>query len=467
MNRRETDRWDAALGATLALVGFGLLFAEPVLVTAALIPLVYTVYGAVSDVGTVSLSATRQLDVTGVAPGQPVEVTLTVENTGETTCPALRIVDGVPDELRVTDGSPRTAVPLQPGERVTLRYTVIIRRGAYQFDEPLAEARSLAGSETVLAEVSVSGDDSLLCARPIRDPPPEEATTPRAGTVPTDSGGSGLEFFATRQYTPGDPMNRIDWRTVAKTGEFVTIQYRREQASRTVIVLDCRPVARVTSTPGYPTAVSLSAYAAQELQQTLEAVGVETSVVAVGLDADVGEGLFDADGLAWVESDAAGPTTEAIFRGAQRVADRPPETLSVTPPSRLWATPAMGEQSRPAVAQADGGNLTAESRQERAETPPTDRVVSRIEPDAEVLVCSPLLDNWPVELAHDLAVADHETTVISPNVTAGVTTGRRLGAIHRRLRIRTLARSGVRTVDWGVDESLEQLRASLSEVSES
>ncbi|MFT4882501.1 MAG: hypothetical protein ACI9HI_002527, partial [Salinirussus sp.] len=41
-------RWRIGLAATLALVGVGLLFAEPTLLGAAVVPLAYVCYGVVS-----------------------------------------------------------------------------------------------------------------------------------------------------------------------------------------------------------------------------------------------------------------------------------------------------------------------------------------------------------------------------------------------------------------------------------
>jgi uncharacterized protein (DUF58 family) len=455
MISRRTNRWDAGLVAALALVGFGLLFADPVLLTAAIVPLAYAVYGAVSRVDSVSLQVSREIDAAAVAPGDPVRVSLTVENTGEAILPDLRIVDGVPGELVVTAGSPRACLPLQPGESTTLSYTVIAKQGSFQFERPLVEARSLAGSQRVATELDVSGAASLLCARPLRDPPAAASTTPRAGAVPIDAGGSGLEFYATRQYSPGDPMNRVDWRHVAKTGEFVTIQYRQEQAARTVIVVDCRPVARVTGTPGYPTAVSLSAYAAERFQQRLEAVGVDTSVAVVGPDDEVAGGLTDADGVAWVDTDAeTRATVEALFRGAQQVATREPTAMSLTAPTQSWGR-VSGQTPANTVAEADGGTNTVSK-------PSIERLVSRLSPEASVIVCTPLLDNWPVALARELAVRDHALTVVSPNVTAGTSPGKRIGSIHRRLRIRALDRVGTDVVDWGLDQSLAQVGERLA-----
>ena len=48
--RRHVKRWSVGLIATLALLGTGLLYADPVLLAAALIPLTYVLYGTLSRV---------------------------------------------------------------------------------------------------------------------------------------------------------------------------------------------------------------------------------------------------------------------------------------------------------------------------------------------------------------------------------------------------------------------------------
>ena len=52
----------------------------------------------------------------------------------------------------------------------------------------------------------------------------------------TDIGGSGVAFQATREYRPGDPRSRIDWNRLAKTGDLSTVDLREERAAAVVIL---------------------------------------------------------------------------------------------------------------------------------------------------------------------------------------------------------------------------------------
>jgi uncharacterized protein (DUF58 family) len=462
VTRRRVGRWGVGLAGTLALAALGLLFATPALLVGAVIPLTYVLYGAVSGVPAADLTARRSFDRSDPRPGGTAEVTLSLENAGESVLPDVRLIDGVPGELAVTDGSPRACVALRPGESVTVTYTVLAKRGAYEFTGPAVRLRSLAGSERVTTELDASGDCTLTCANPVSDPPLREATLPRAGTLPTDSGGAGLEFYATRQYQHGDPMNRVDWRNYAKTGEFVTVQYRQEQAIRTVLVVDARPVGRVTPRPGYPTGVELSAYAAERLHGALDRAGVVTTLTAVGVEAELPDGVVGPDGLPWVDPDGdsgAGGRAETVFGAVRTVADDPDGagTGKVATVDPLVAAGAGAGGVGPDAGAKAGGVSPDGGRDEL-----TDRLLARLPPNAQVVVCSPLLDDWPVDFVRELAVRNTLQMVVSPDVTGGETPGQRLAAIHRDLRLRAAKEAGATVVSWPLDRPIDAaLRRSL------
>jgi uncharacterized repeat protein (TIGR01451 family) len=455
-------RWGVGLVATLALVGFGLLYANRTLLVAAVIPLTYVFYGAVSQAPErLDLAVTRRFDQPDPRPGDPVTVTLTVENAGESVLTDLRLIDGVPAELAVTDGAPRACVALAPGETATVTYTVVAKRGQFAFEHPVARARSLAATETRTETVEAGGDVTLACANAVRDAPVRDASLPRAGTLPTDTGGSGLEFYATRQYQSGDPMNRVDWRHYAKTGEFVTVQYRQEQSIRTVVVVDARPVGRVTPRPGYPTGAELCAYAGERLYDALDGAGTATTVTAVGVDPGTLDGLVGPDGLLWVDPETTGHVGRArqVFERLQTVADSDArsETLAEMMGRRESAdgrtdglSQTEPEQTKTAMATDGGPDETVR------------RLLARLPPNAQVVLCSPLLDDWPVAFARALSVRGYPQLTLSPDVTGSDSLGGRILGADRRRRLRALGKTGATTVSWDVDQPIDHaLRRSL------
>jgi len=461
MTYRRVRRWRVGLVATLALVGVGLLFARQTLIVAAAIPLAYVLYGTLSRVPPVDLTVTRAFATPDPAPGEQVAVTLTVENAGDAVLTDLRVIDGVPEELAVPDGSPRACLALNPGETATLSYTAVAKRGEYRFEDPVVRVRSLAATERVTESVEVAGDRTLSCANAVDEPPLSDATLPRAGTLPTDSGGNGLEFYATRQYQPGDPMNRVDWRHYAKTDEFVTIQYRQEQAIRTVLVVDARPGGRVTPQPGYPTGAELCAYAGERLFDALSTAGVATAVTAVGVEEGTLGGLVGPDGLPWIDPEAGGTRAghaRQLFAGLLTLADSNAETGGVADVLRERSEAGAETTAQPGTEESAEAAMAADGGMDETMR----RLLARLPPNAQVVLCSPLLDEWPAALARALAVRGYPLVVVSPDVTDGDTVGHRITAATRAATLRTIERTGGTTVSWDVDQPIDYaLRRSL------
>jgi uncharacterized protein (DUF58 family) len=349
---------------------------------------------------------------------------------------------------------------LGPGETLSISYTIILQRGRFEFDEPVCRLRSFAGTDQQTRTLSVAGDRSLRCGAPLEETPLTEATLQHAGSVGTDTGGSGLEFYATRQYHHGDPMNRINWHQVAKTGEFVTVQYRRERAARTVIVMDCRPSARVRHSPGYPTGAALAVYAAERIYDSLDATGVVTTLTAVGLESEP-EPLVGPEGIPWVGQDSPKGAASALFATATRTAadgagSPSPDLSGDSAPTVGTASPALAD------VRADGG---PDSDTAPADAAVIEQLQSRIPSEAQVIICSPLMDGWVLDCASALTARENPCHVVSPDVTGGETTAQRISNVQRRHRINLLNRNGVSVTDWPVDYSVEYaLSATLSQL---
>jgi uncharacterized repeat protein (TIGR01451 family) len=512
-SRERVPRWRGALAGTLLLTTLGLLFAEYRLFAAALVPLAYVAFGALSSLsGGTAPTIERRFEPTSPPPGGTVEVTLQVRNEGESALADVRIIDGVPDELAVVEGSPRAALALRPNEEATVTYSVVAKRGDHAFDDPAVRVGTASATDRVTMAVAAEGETTLSCAQSVSDPPFGRASPRRVGTHTTDSGGEGVEFHSTREYRPGDPLSRIDWRRFGKTGELTTVRFREERAARTVVVVDARPVARTTPSAGYPNGAELSAYAGERLYDALTAAGVATSVTAVGIrDGDVPGGL-PADELPWAASDGAG-SPRLVFEAVGKAADRddsemvPSDGVVVEPSAEgdKTTTETLGQdihadskyigmsggsEDGDSTASADGGATAAtagssattttggsavttdapDATTDGGEADPTiRRFLARLPADAQVVLVSPVPDDWPVSLARSLSTRGHELAVLSPDVTdgsadddsamgdssAGDSPGRAVAATRRDVRLWDLRTNGAATVDWDVDSPLD------------
>ncbi|MEF8853032.1 MAG: DUF58 domain-containing protein [Haloarculaceae archaeon] len=449
----RATRWRVAAPATLSLVTLGLLYASPLLLVGTLVPLGYAVYGALSAVpGDASVRVERTIAEQAPTPGTRVTVTLTVTNASEAVLPDVRVVDGVPPELAVVAGSPRRSLALRPGESATVRYAVVARRGEFAFERVAVRLRSLAASGVRTESVAVAGDDRLTCRHPLSDAAVATATPQSTGTHPTDSGGPGTEFHSTREYRPGDPRNRIDWRRLARTGELSTVSFREERAVRTVLVVDAREPGRVAPRPGVPTGADLSAYAGERLFGALTGAGAVTTVTALGVDGSGVDAPVRPDGFPWADGTADATTTLAR-RVFAAVRDATTTSPAGDRPGAA-STPATGDGSASSTgdgsASTHGDTEATTSDDERARL-----LLAQLPPTAEVVLVSPLLDDWPVSLVRTLQGQGHPVTVVSPDVTDTGTVGGTVADVQRQHRLATLATSGATTAEWTPAESLE------------
>jgi uncharacterized protein (DUF58 family) len=405
---RQTHRWRGVAAVAVLLSGVGLLGKRPLLVLAGTVGVGFALYPRLSGPPTVDLDLDRRLDDRDAAPGDRVEVTVTVTNRRRWPLFDVRIVDGVPSMVEVIDGPARHGTVLPPGGSSTFSYAVRAARGAHQFRPATVLVRDLSGGTEV--EMTVADEDELVC----RSTDPAEAALPDPsripGAVPSGSPGGGVEFAQRRDYRPGDALGRIDWTHLGKTGELATVEYTRERDVRVTVCVDARSPSYVGQ-HGAPNAVAHSLAAAVTLLE-----GYRRSGAAVGLAAVGRQHCFR-------------PARRRGDLGSLRSVMGTHPTLSPSPP---------GSGFRP---ETDHAAQFAEIR-------------SRLGPNDQVVLLSPLADPVPVEAATKLDAAAITVTVVSPDVTATGSTGARVARAERAHRIARLRRWGFEVADWDPAEPL-------------
>ncbi len=401
-----TGRWDGVTGVALALVGVGVVARQPGLVVLGAVGVGYGLYGRIGEAPEATLAVTRTVTDDAPSPGDEVTVVIRAQNVGEGLLPDLRIVDGVPSGLEVIDGPARIATALRPGATATFAYTVRASRGEHEWGELTAITRDAAGSRERVTAIKATPATRVVCmpalaaggALPLR-----RLTTADHGRVPTDLGGSGVEFYATREYRRGDPLTRIDWNRRARTGELSTLELREERAATVILLIDAREAAYVARDPRGDTAVETSVEAAGQAFTALLDAGDRVGIATLGpLDC-------------WL---APGAGTVQAARGR--------ETLATDP--ALAPTPNDGRFYRSLWFR---------------------RFRRRLPTDAQVLFFTPLVDGLSARLARRIDAYGHLVTVLSPDATADETLGQRLVRSERRERLRELRSAGIRTVEWG------------------
>ena len=406
---RETNRWTGVAAVASLFGAVGVIVTAPALVLASVVGIAYAAYARIGRPPEPTLSIDRELEDADLAPGESVRVTVRVRNDGDETLPDLRVVDGVPAELVVTDGVPRRGTALRPGETATFSYAVTARQGVHAFEPVIVVARGFTGVVERMQRIRV--DTELRCppAETETDLPLRSLTHPLTGRVETDVGGEGLEFYATREYRRGDPLSRIDWNRRARGEDLTTVTFREERSATVVLAVDTRAEAYRRPDETGRNAVDRSIEAATAALDALDAGGNTVGLASFGPQ------------QRWLPP-GSGPDHRAAAR-------------------RLLATdPAFG----PSPPESSRSMLYVQRRRFR----------SRMPADSQVILFTPLCDDDIVRVAQLLEADGHLVTVVSPDPTGRETPGERLAAVERTVRISTLRAAGVRVVDWPTDESL-------------
>ena len=402
----ETGEWRGVAAFALVAAGWGIVTFTPTILLVSVVAIGFAAYARASSPPELSnLEVERHLSEENPQPGESVEVTVSVRNAGNSFLPDLRLVDRVPGPMTVVEGSPRLGTALGSDAKAQFTYTVIAERGVHEWPL-LAIGRDVSGSTERKAAIEV--DAELRCVpslRTVNTMPVRSQTSLYSGQVDTSIGGSGLEFFSVREYREGDPLNRIDWKRHARTGELATIDFRQERAAQVVLLFDARESAYVSPTPHERHALDLCVSAAEEVFGALFDRGDLVGVAA-----------FDTVPC-WL-----GPSAGDVHRERARRIFASHLAISSTPPSLL--------------------NL------EGHYVDPMTHVRRQLSPESQVMLFSPLCDDYTAEVARRLHSAGHRVTIVSPDPTADRTVGQRLARIERTMRVLTLRERDIRVINW-------------------
>jgi uncharacterized protein (DUF58 family) len=139
------------------------------------------------------------------------------------------------------DLEPAEIAPLAPGERCTLRLSFTPRRRgrieiaglALRRPDPLGLARGVVRVPLATRVIALPRRYRL----PQLALPGKRKFQP-GGVSMAASVGDSEEFLALRDYRPGDPLQRVHWKSYARTGKPVVKDYQDEFFERHALVLD-------------------------------------------------------------------------------------------------------------------------------------------------------------------------------------------------------------------------------------
>ena len=194
------------------------------------------------------LEIKREVSAVNVYKGDDINVVLTITNKSYRRTQQLEVFDNVPHEMKMRKGINLMRMNLGPGQTATIRYTVRCPlRGHYTIGPTSIRYRNTFN--LFVSETSI-GDRSDITVFPqvgdveealIRSDVPKMYT----GATTLKTPGQGMEFYALREYFPGDSFRSINWKAFARTGELMVNEKTRDAVTDVFIILDTRDVARI------------------------------------------------------------------------------------------------------------------------------------------------------------------------------------------------------------------------------
>jgi uncharacterized repeat protein (TIGR01451 family) len=411
--RRLTRHWFGVGTIALVCLGVGVLTRSAGVLLGASVGVGYVAYARAHSLNEPALSLERTVGDRTPEPGDEVELTLRVTNDGSSLLADVRLIDGVPDSLAVTDGSPRLGTTLRPGETATLSYTVTVGRGRHEFSPAMVLVRNLPGS--VERTIYLSDETTIECLpsiRPVQQSVPlRSAVTGLPGQIETETGGSGITFQTIREYQPGDPLSRIDWNYRARTGELATVDFRQQRSASVVLLIDARVEAYIGPTPAAAHAVDRSVAGASRIFERLLDDGNQAGIAAMG----------DAD---------------------------------------CWLAPGTGSEHRERARELFGTSTALSPNAPEGRNPSVDwlrQLRQRLTPGTQLLVFSPLCEPATVLTLQNLDARGFPVTIISPDPTGTETSAQKLVGLRRALTLSKLRRASIPVIDWQPSDPLEAL----------
>jgi uncharacterized protein (DUF58 family) len=192
----------------------------------------------------INLQAIRSVEKNTAGGVSTISVCVTVCNRGPETI-SVRFSDPLRPGMRAAQGVLRAVAALPTGSEARLQYSFQAGRGNFSWETiRVAVSDPLGLIETALdlpaaAEVAVQPEWRKIRPFPLRP----SRTLHTAGSNPARLGGRGTNFWGVREYHPGDPLRRIDWRRTARhPNQFFTKEFEQEEIADIGLILDARQI---------------------------------------------------------------------------------------------------------------------------------------------------------------------------------------------------------------------------------
>ena len=192
-----------------------------------------------------SLSAMRKISAARIFEDGEISVTLRLQNQSPLS-KILEVKDTVPEVMRIKEGANYILMELGPRRETLIEYTIECPlRGFYTLGPVSIRVQDPFGLFHKEKEIHVY-DDFLVFPKTedlkdafVKSKVPKIFT----GAVNIRQPGEGSNFYNLREYIPGDPMRKINWKAYARSGKMMVNEFERDAVSDIILIVDSRAVA--------------------------------------------------------------------------------------------------------------------------------------------------------------------------------------------------------------------------------
>lgn len=176
--------------------------------------------------------------------GQPVTVHLTLRNESHLPRYFVQAQETLPPGARFSEGNGVVPLAIPPHGTQHAQYQVVFeRRGRHKVGPLWFHATDPLGmfyfTHRLAEQIEI-----LVLPSPLPLPSLESlrgALHTAAGTHSAPVRGDSVEFLGIREYVPGDPLRRVDWKHSARYGDLFVRDFERFTQTEVCVVLDRSP----------------------------------------------------------------------------------------------------------------------------------------------------------------------------------------------------------------------------------
>jgi len=216
-----------------------------------------------------NIVAMRKVSTSRVFEDGEIDVVVRLQNRSNI-AKVIEVRDRVPEVMRIKKGANYVLMEIGPQRETEISYTIEAPlRGFYTIGPVCIRVQDEFGLFHNEKEIQLY-DDYLVFPKmeDIKDAM-IKSRVPKifTGAVAIRNPGEGSNFFNLREYLPGDPMRKVNWKATARQdGKMMVNEFERDAVSDVVLIVDSRevsetgPVSRNSLVFSTRAAASLSQY---------------------------------------------------------------------------------------------------------------------------------------------------------------------------------------------------------------